>query len=71
MSPRRYVLMITAPILATSVLLFVLGIAAAWYVHRQNWEVSNLLARNLACTSACQRLVLGLRRRTNPNALVY
>lgn len=61
MRPRRYVLMITAPILATSLLLLGLGVAAAWYVHRLNQEVSDVLARNLDCTVASERLVLGIR----------
>ncbi len=57
MRQRRYVLMITAPILATSVLLLVVGGAAAWYVHGLNREVSELLARNLQCALASQQLV--------------
>ena len=61
MRPRRYVLMITAPILATSVVLLVVGAAAAWYVHQLNQEVSNLLSHNLKCTVASQHLVLGIR----------
>ena len=61
MRPQRYVLMMTAPILATSVLLVAIGGAAAWYVHQLNQEVSYLLAHNLECTIASQKLVLGIR----------
>jgi signal transduction histidine kinase len=53
--------MITAPILATSIMLIGLGSAAAWSVHRLNQEVPGLLAQNLECTVASERLVLGIR----------
>jgi signal transduction histidine kinase len=52
--------MITAPILATSVLLLVLGIGSAWYVHRLNRDVSYLLDQHLECAVASQRLTMSL-----------
>ena len=58
---RRYVLWITAPIVMTSFVLMLVGGAAAWYVHQLNKKVSLLLARNLECTLACERVVLGIR----------
>lgn len=61
MTRRHYIFMITAPILATSVLLLLIGGAAAWYVHQLNQEVSDLLARNLECMLASARLVLSVR----------
>ncbi len=61
MQPRRYVLLITTPILATSSLLLGLGGAAAWYVHHRNQEASVQLTRFLECSVAAERLVLGLQ----------
>ena len=54
-------LSLTIPIIVTSVMLLVVGGTAAWYVHRLNRKVSHLLADNLECTLACERLVLGIR----------
>lgn len=54
-------LLLTIPIIVTSVLLLSIGGAAAWYVHQLNSEVSHLLADSLECTLACERLVLGIR----------
>lgn len=57
----RAMLLFTLPIIVTSVLLLATGGAAAWYVHRLNRDVSDLLSHNLDCALASQRLVLGIR----------
>jgi signal transduction histidine kinase len=57
----RFTLLIVTPIVGISVLLLLVGGAAAWYVHRLNKEVSDLLHENLVCMVASERLVLGIQ----------
>jgi two-component system sensor histidine kinase HydH len=52
----RFTLLIAAPVTVISLLLVVVGGAAAWYVHRMNKEVSELLAQELACAQASEKL---------------
>lgn len=57
----RYLLVITAPILATSLLLLLIGGIGAWYVQLINKDASDQLAMNLQCALASEQVVLDLR----------
>lgn len=57
---RGHVLMITAPILATSALLVLLGAAAAWYVHDLNQRISGNLSKSLECALAVEHFMLAM-----------
>jgi two-component system sensor histidine kinase HydH len=54
-------LLFTVPVILTSVLLLLVGGAAAWYVHQMNQDVSHLLADNLDCAVACERLAVEIQ----------
>ncbi len=56
----RYTLWILAPVLAISGLLLILGGAAAWYVHRLNKDVSDVLHEHVVGMVASERLVLAI-----------
>lgn len=57
----RFVLRITAPLMAVSILLLALGGFAAWYVHRQQQQASELLSEGIALADAAQELENKLR----------
>lgn len=57
----RFMLRIIAPVAAVSALLLAVGITAAWYVHRQNKEATDILSHNLAAVLNSERLVIGIQ----------
>lgn len=59
---RRLIRRIVVPIASISALLLVLGGAAAWYVQRQQRNLSEILVLNAASVRAAQELEIGLLR---------
>ena len=58
----------TAPLVAVSVLLLLLGTVTAWYVHRLQKNASDTLALNVLSIRAAEELEIGLREiRTHIN----
>jgi signal transduction histidine kinase len=51
----------TAPLVATSVLLLVVGMGAAWYVHHLQGRVSDELKANVSSLRAAEELVIALQ----------
>jgi signal transduction histidine kinase len=51
----------TAPITAISLLLLTLGVVAAWYVHRLEKNVSDLLAEDVSSVRAAEEVEIGIR----------
>lgn len=51
---------LTAPFAAVSVLVFLLGAAAAWYVNRLQTDLSDVLTVNVASVRAAEELEIGL-----------
>src|SRR6516162_5774309 len=48
----------TAPVVVTSMLLLVVGVGAAWYVHRLQHRVSDELKSNVSSLRAAEELVI-------------
>lgn len=57
----RFMLRIIAPVAAVSALLLAVGVTAAWYVHQQNKEATDILSHNLAAVLNSERLVIGIQ----------
>jgi len=57
----RFLLSIVAPIQGIALLLFVLGLSAAWYVHQLHRDVSDRLATQLEYVRTAETMVLELR----------
>src|SRR5580693_8404055 len=51
----------TAPVVAMSVLLLVVGVGAAWYVHHLQSRVSDELQANVSSLRAAEELVIALQ----------
>ncbi len=61
-------LRMTAPLVAVSVLLLLLGTVTAWYVHRLQKNAADTLALNVSSIRAAEELEIGLREiRTHIN----
>src|SRR3954454_22108649 len=56
----RFLVRITAPTIASSLLLAV-GVVAAWYVHQLQKNSVEMLASNIASIRAAEELEIGLR----------
>jgi hypothetical protein len=66
----RFMLRIIAPVAAVSALLLAVGVTAAWYVHRQNKEATDILSHNLAAVLNSERLVIGIQESARFNAAI-
>lgn len=55
----------TAPLVAVSALLLLVGLAAAWHVQRLQHEATNVVALNVASIRAAEELAIGLREIRN------
>jgi two-component system sensor histidine kinase HydH len=56
----RLMVRMTAPVVVTSLLLLVVGVGAAWYVHRLQHRVSDELKANVSSLRAAEELVIAL-----------
>jgi two-component system, NtrC family, sensor histidine kinase HydH len=57
----RLIVRMTAPLVAMSVLLLVVGVGAAWYVHHLQSRVSDELKANVSSLRAAEELVIALQ----------
>lgn len=57
----RFVLRMTAPMIAISFLLLAVGVGSAWYVHRLQKENSELLAHDVLSMLAAEDIVIKMR----------
>jgi len=58
---KRYVFRMTAPLVASSLLLFVVGVGAAWYIDRLQKRVSEDLRANVSSVRAAEELEIVVR----------
>jgi signal transduction histidine kinase len=58
---RRYVFRMTAPLVASSLLLFFVGVGAAWYIQRLQHNVSEDLRANVSSVRAAEELEIAVR----------
>ena len=56
----RLIFRMTAPVVATSLLLLIVGVGAAWYVHHLQNRVANELQANVSSLRAAEELVIAL-----------
>ena len=56
----RLIVRMMAPLVAMSVLLLVVGVGAAWYVHHLQSRVSDDLKANVSSLRAAEELVIAL-----------
>ena len=56
----RLMMRMTAPVVVTSMLLLVVGVGAAWYVHHLQHRVSGELKANVSSLRAAEELVIAL-----------
>lgn len=57
----KFVLRMTAPMIAISLLLLAVGVGSAWYVHRLQKENSDLLALDVSSMLAAEDIVIKMR----------
>jgi two-component system, NtrC family, sensor histidine kinase HydH len=57
----RLIVRMTAPLVATSFLLLVVGVGAAWYIHQLQRRVSDELKANVSSLRAAYELVIALQ----------
>jgi signal transduction histidine kinase len=55
----------TAPLVAVSVLLLLVGLVTAWYVQRLQHDATNVVALNVSSIRAAEELAIGLREIRN------
>ncbi|MFO0891435.1 MAG: ATP-binding protein [Isosphaeraceae bacterium] len=56
--PPPIALRLAAPLVAVSLLLLAVGVAAAWHVHRSDLEMASLLTHDISSASAAEELVI-------------
>ena len=59
---RRFLFRMIGPVVAVSLLLLALGASSAWYVHRLQRDVTNLLSRDVSSNRAAEELVITFRQ---------
>ncbi len=59
---RKFLFRMIGPVVAVSLLLLTLGAASAWYVHRLQRDVTNLLSRDVSSNRAAEELVIAFRQ---------
>ena len=52
----------TAPLVAVSILLLLLGTVSAWYVHRLQRNAADILALNVSSIRAAEEVEIGVER---------
>ena len=59
---RKFLFRMIGPVVAVSLLLLTVGASSAWYVHRLQRDVTELLSRNLSSNRAAEELVIRFRQ---------
>src|SRR5215475_2002511 len=57
----RLLLRVTGPVAGISLFLLILGIVAAWYLHRLQRNLSKVVVEDVASVHAAEELEIGIR----------